>query len=232
MSAKVTRVALSWSGGKDSCMTLDKLIREGLEVVCLLTTVPAEIGRTFGHGERIELIEAQAEALSLPVEFISCTFDTYTSDFIRTLRELQTKYSFEAIAFGDLFLAEHREWGTGVAEAVGIQAAYPLWMEPDGTREALREFVDSGYEAVIIRVSDRVLSKEWLGRKLDSVFYEDILREQQVCPMGEGGEYHTFVYNGPLFKHSVSFVPGEVLQLETTNRLDLRAASNKAAGKN
>lgn len=221
MGTKSTKVALSWSGGKDSCMALDKLGREGFEVVCLLTTVPVEIGRTFGHGERLELIEAQGEAVALPVEFISCAFETYTKDYIGALSAFQSKYAVEAIAFGDLFLAEHREWGTGVADAVGIQAIYPLWMEPDGTREALKAFVDSGYEAIVIRVSDRVLSEDWLGRKIDSAFYEDILREEQVCPMGEGGEYHTFVYDGPLFKHPVSFTRGEVLQLETTKRLEL-----------
>lgn len=217
-----SKVALSWSGGKDSCMTLDKLVREGFEVVCLLTTIPEEIGRTFGHGERRELIEAQADSLGLPLEFISCSFETYTNDYKQTLRSLISKYQLNAIAFGDLFLAEHREWGTGVADEVGIQALYPLWMEPEGTSQALRAFVDSKYEAIVIRVSDRALSKEWLGRKLDSAFYKDILREQQVCPMGEGGEYHTFVYDGPLFRSPVKFVRGEVLQLETTKRLELR----------
>lgn len=218
-----TKVALSWSGGKDSCMTLDKLVREGLEVVCLLTTIPVEMGRTFGHGERRELIEAQAESLGLPVEFISCTFETYTNDYIGAVRELISPYGIDAIAFGDLFLAEHREWGTGVADALNIQALYPLWMKPEGTSEALKAFVASGYEAIVIRTSDRTLSEEWLGRVLDVTFYRDILREQQVCPMGEGGEYHTFVYNGPLFKHPVPFVRGEVLQMETTKRLELRS---------
>jgi diphthine-ammonia ligase len=215
------RVALSWSGGKDSCMTLDKLVREGYEVVCLLTTVPVEIGRTFGHGERLELIEAQAEALSVPVEFISCSYDTYTKDYIHILGELKKKHRIEAIAFGDLFLAEHREWGTGVAAAVGVEALYPLWMKPEGVRDALNAFIASGYQAIVIRVSDRVLTEEWLGRIVDASFYEDIVQHEDVCPMGESGEYHTFVYDGPLFKNPVSFTRGEVLQLETTKRLVL-----------
>ncbi len=215
------RVALSWSGGKDSCMTLDKLTRDGYEVACLLTTVPKEIGRTFGHGEKLELISAQADALGLPVEFISCTFDTYTEDYISALRQHIGKHGLNAIAFGDLFLAEHRDWGTGVAEAVGVQALYPLWMQPDGTREALKAFINSGYKAVVIRISDRFLSEEWLGREVDRTFYDDILRQSQVCPMGEGGEYHTFVYDGPLFHRSVAFRKKEILQLETTKRLEL-----------
>jgi len=218
------RVALSWSGGKDSCMALDRLVREGYTVVCLLTTVPSEIGRTFGHGEKLELIRAQGEALGLPVEFIACSFDTYTEDYIRTLEGLREKYSIESIAFGDLFLAEHREWGTAVAEAVRIEAVYPLWMQPDQTAEALLRFVDSGYRAVVIRVSDQALTADWLGRELDRSFYEDIARLDGVCPMGEGGEYHTFVYDGPLFGHPIRFVVEGVRQLETTKRLELTLA--------
>lgn len=221
ISKPAVRVALSWSGGKDSCMTLDKLVREGFEVVCLLTTVPVEIGSTFGHGEKLELIEAQAEALSIPVKFISCSYETYTNDYVHTLAELKKKHRIDAIAFGDLFLTEHREWGTGVAASVGVEALYPLWMKPEGVQDALKTFIATGYQAIVIRVSDRVLTKEWLGRLLDASFYEDIVLLKDVCPMGEGGEYHTFVYDGPLFKHPVNYARGDVLQLETTKRLVL-----------
>ncbi len=222
------RVALSWSGGKDSCMTLDQLVREGYEVVCLLTTVPSEIGRTFGHGDKPEFIRAQGEALGLPVELIACSFDTYTDDYIRMLEELREKYSLEAIAFGDLFLAEHREWGTDVAGAVRLEALYPLWMKPGQTSEALLRFVDSGYRAVVIRVSDKALSADWLGRDLDRSFCEDIARLNDVCPMGEGGEYHTFVYDGPLFKRPIPFVIEGVRQLETSKRLELMLAVDQS----
>lgn len=218
MSAKV---ALSWSGGKDSCMTLDRLVKEGYEVVCLLTTVPSEIGRTFGHGERLELIRAQSESLGIPVEFIACSFNTYTDDYIRRLGEFREKYSLEAIAFGDLFLAEHREWGTAVADAAHLQALYPLWMKREQTAAALLRFVESGYRAVVIRVSDKALSADWLGCELDRSFYEDIVRLDGVCSMGEGGEYHTFVYDGPLFARPIPFASEGVRQLETTKRLEL-----------
>ncbi|WP_123042356.1 diphthine--ammonia ligase [Cohnella candidum] len=213
------RVALSWSGGKDSCMALDRLVKDGHEVACLLTTLPADIGRTFGHGERAERIGEQADALGLPVEWIACTFAGYTEDYVRTLKELKAKYQLEAVAFGDLFLEEHREWGTGAASAAGLEALYPLWMEPSGTRDALLTFVESGYRAVVIRVRDGALTEDWLGREVDRSFYEDIAMEN-VCPMGEGGEYHTFVYDGPLFRRPVPFRKGEVLQLETTKRLE------------
>ncbi|MFC5470299.1 hypothetical protein ACFPPD_16455 [Cohnella suwonensis] len=216
------KVALSWSGGKDSCMTMDKLVRDGYEIACLLTTVPKEIGRTFGHGERAEAIRAQAEALGIPALFIACTFDTYTADYEARLKELASEFGFGAIAFGDLFMPEHRDWGTGVAAAAGIEALYPLWMRPDGTLAALRTFVESGYRAIVIRTSDKALSERWLGRELDESFYEDIAAlGPAVCPMGEGGEYHTFVYDGSLFRRPVRFSKGAVLQLETTKRLEI-----------
>ncbi|MFC5403521.1 hypothetical protein [Cohnella soli] len=216
------KVALSWSGGKDSCMAMDKLARKGYEIACLVTTVPKEIGRTFGHGERTEAIMAQANALGIPVAFIACTFDTYTADYEARLKELATEFGFDAIAFGDLFLQEHRDWGMGVAEAVGIEALYPLWMAPGDTLAALRTFVDSGYRAIVIRTSDRVFAESWLGRELGVSFYEDISSlGPAVCPMGEGGEYHTFVYDGPLFRRPVQFSKGAVVQLETTKRLEI-----------
>lgn len=233
------KMALSWSGGKDSCMALELLARGGeYEVSCLLTTVPHEIGRTFGHGERVELIREQADALGVPVEFIPCSFDSYTDDYVRSLVQAQKKYGLSAVAYGDLFLAEHREWGTWVAKRAALEAVYPLWMAPsaegvapgkaaegwderEAARQGLLRFAESGYRAIVIRVKDDVLSAEWLGRELDRTFCDDIWRLPDVCPMGEGGEYHTFVYDGPLFRRPVAFERGETRQLETTKRLEL-----------
>lgn len=202
-------------------MAYERLVRDGCEVACLVTTVPREIGRTFGHGERIELIRAQGEALGVPVSFIDCGFETYTDDYIDAVRKLRESMRLDAIAYGDLFLAEHREWGTGVATAAGLEALYPLWMKPEDVAAALRRFVESGYRAVVIRVRDGVLSEQWLGREVDRSFMADIARLPDVCPMGEGGEYHTFVYDGPRFRHPIALARGEVRQMETTKRLEL-----------
>jgi diphthine-ammonia ligase len=216
------RVALSWSGGKDGCLALDKLVRQGHQAVCLITTVPVETGRTFGHGEKIECIQLQAEALSIPVHFIQCTYQDYTQAFIRTLQELKERYRLDAIAYGDLYLDEHREWGEKVAENVGIDAIYPLWMKQQDAKQALQAFVESGYKAVVIRVRDEKLSEDWLGRQVDHAFLQDIIA-QDVCPMGEAGEYHTFVYDGPLFQQKIELTLGEVIQLETTKRIEVRS---------
>ncbi len=196
------RVALSWSGGKDSCMALHELDRQNEHVVCLITTVPKETGKTFAHDEKIERIDVQAKSLGIPVEFIHCTYDTYNEDFIHYLSVLKEKYNLDAVAYGDLYIKGHREWGENIAKKAQLEAIYPLWTEPSAMKQALKKFVSTGYKAEVIRVREDMLSKEWIGRQLDDRFIKDIC-QKNVCPMGESGEYHTFVYDGPLFKYAV-----------------------------
>ncbi|MFC0272841.1 diphthine--ammonia ligase [Metabacillus herbersteinensis] len=214
------RIALSWSGGKDGCMALHSLTKQGHEIVCLITTVPSEIGRTFGHGEKTEAIKCQSDALGIPVHFIECTFEGYTQSFIDSLIKLKEKYALTSVAFGDLYLDGHRNWGEEVTKAAELEAIYPLWMEKQHAPLALQAFVDSGYKAVIIRIKEEVLEESWLGQEIDQQFVENI-KDKNVCPMGEAGEYHTFVYNGPLFMKEIGFKFGDKLQLETTKRLEL-----------
>lgn len=214
------KIALSWSGGKDGCMALHKLIGQGHEIACLVTTVPVELERTFGHGEKMEAILKQSEALGIPVHFIRCTFKGYTHSFIDSLRELKENYHLTSAAFGDLYLDEHRIWGENAADSAGLEALYPLWMEKKEAAHALQAFVNSGYKAVIIRTQDDVLDKTWLGKEIDQQLIEK-MKSKPICPMGEAGEYHTFVYDGPLFKKRIKLRFGEKTQLETTTRLEL-----------
>ncbi|MDR7236904.1 Dph6-related ATP pyrophosphatase [Neobacillus drentensis] len=215
------RIALSWSGGKDCCMALDTLISQGFEVVSLVTTVPKELGRTFGHGERTEMIKLQGEALSIPVHFIECTYENYTNQFVKAVQILKNQFNITGIAYGDLYLDEHRDWGEKVASAAGIDALYPLWMKKEEALQSLERFVHSGYEAIVIRVREDVLDDTWLGRIIDKSFLDDV-QETSICPMGESGEYHTFVYDGPLFTKRIQLENGELIQLETTKKLEFK----------
>ncbi|MCM3705630.1 MULTISPECIES: Dph6-related ATP pyrophosphatase [Cytobacillus] len=225
------KVALSWSGGKDSCLALDVLIKKGYEVACLLTTVPQEISRTFGHGEKTELIQLQAKSLSIPAEFIFCTFENYSEHFVSDLKKIKGTYGITGIAFGDLYLDGHREWGEKTAAEAGLDAEYPLWMEEKDSLKALKTFVESDYKAKVIRVSEEVLDDSWLGKELDHDFVSKI-EDQPVCPMGESGEYHTFVYDGPLFSASIQLDSPEVIQLETTKKLEFGEFSLVEKNKN
>jgi uncharacterized protein (TIGR00290 family) len=218
------KIALSWSGGKDGCMALHKLIGQGHEIACLITTVPIELERTFGHGEKMDAILKQSEALGIPVHFIRCTFKGYTQSFIDSLKDLKNKYQLTSAAFGDLYLDEHRSWGENTADSAGLEALYPLWMKKDEAAQALQDFADSGYKAVIIRTQDNVLGDTWLGQEVDQHLIER-MKSTPICPMGEAGEYHTFVYDGPLFKKLIQLQFGERIQMETTTRLELEDLS-------
>ncbi|QED47665.1 Dph6-related ATP pyrophosphatase [Cytobacillus dafuensis] len=213
------RVALSWSGGKDSCMALDVLKGKGIEVACFITTVPREIGRTFGHGEKMSLVKLQGEALNIPVEFISCTFEDYTLSFETVLKRIKEEYGLDGIAFGDLYLEGHREWGEKVAESANLEAIYPLWGKKEDALQALQTFIESGYQAVVIRVREDILDDSWLGKRLDFTFLDDI-KMKEICPMGESGEYHTFVFDGPLFNKKIVLTQPEIISLETTKKLE------------
>lgn len=215
------KIALSWSGGKDGCMALHRLVEQGYEIACLLTTAPVEIGRTFGHGEKTDLITLQGNSLNIPVHFIECSFECYTEDFIQTLINVKEEYDLSGIAFGDLYFDPHREWGEKVAAAADVESIYPLWMKQEDSLKSLEEFVQSGYEAVVIRVREDVLDESWLGRKIDSSFVRDI-KDTNSCPMGEAGEYHTFVHDGPLFSKRIQLKKGEIISLETTKKLEFK----------
>ena len=215
------RIALSWSGGKDCCMALDTLIKQGYEVVSLVTTVPKEHGRTFGHGERTEMIKLQGEALSIPVHFIECTYETYTNEFVNAVQTLKNQYGITGIAYGDLYLKEHRDWGENVALAADVEALYPLWTNKENALMLLENFVDSGYQAIVIRVREDVLDETWLGRLIDESFIREV-EQTAICPMGESGEYHTFVFDGPLFSKRIQLDGGEIIKLETTKKLEFK----------
>lgn len=213
------KLALSWSGGKDACMALHTLKEQGKNVAVLVTTVPAELGRTFAHGEKAEMILLQGKALDIPVFFIECTYDSYKERFVESLKHLKNTMGITGIAYGDLYLDEHRRWGEEVAKEAGLSANYPLWTKQEHALQALKQFVDSGYKAKVVKIMEDCLSPRWLGRELDDSFVEDIQKED-VCPMGESGEYHTFVYDGPLFKKRIFLSGSETILLEKSRKLE------------
>lgn len=195
-------VVLSFSGGKDSCLALYQLQQRGINVACLLTTVWKKSKETVAHNEKLERIEAQAKSLNIPVHFMETDFDTYAEDFVSNLEEIKEDFKVDGIAFGDIYLEGHREWGEQVASLVELNAVYPLWTEQKNVVAMLRQFVALGFEAKVIKVDEPKLPESWIGRLVDEAFIEDILTKD-VCPMGESGEYHTFVYDGPIFKHAI-----------------------------
>lgn len=197
-----TRVALSYGGGKDSCFALYKLQQNNIEVVCLFTTIWKQNQKTVAHEEERQRIIAQGRSLNIPVHFIETDFENYREDFIDNLQGLKHRYALDAVAFGDIYLEGHRKWGEGVAKDVDLEAIYPLWTNQENALQLLQEFVDTGFQAKIIKNDPKKLPADWLGREVDNTFIADI-KDRDVCPMGESGEYHTAVHDGPGFAYAV-----------------------------
>ncbi|NPV58587.1 MAG: diphthine--ammonia ligase [Actinobacteria bacterium] len=195
----------SWSGGKDSCHALYRSLREGYGVSALFTMLHESGGFCRSHGTSRSLLERQAEALGIPVRFGSATWEGYEVAFKLEVSSLVAG-GIEAGVFGDIDLQEHRDWVERVCGELSITPLLPLW---GGDHAGLaREFVELGFSAAVISVRKDTLTAEWLGRDFDLSCIEE-LEEAGVDPAGEGGEFHTFVYDGPLFRHPVAFQKGK-----------------------
>ncbi len=204
-------VVLSWSGGKDSGLALAELRSDPrYRVVALLTSTTRGYDRVSIHGVRRELVEAQAAAVDLPL--IEVTLDpqssneAYETAFKNALARVRTDYpSVKTIAFGDLFLADVREYREKLVSASGFKALFPLWGRD--TRQLAQEFIAAGFGANVVCVDTTQLSADFAGRAFDATFLEAL--PTGVDPCGERGEFHTFVSSGPVFAKPISVRRGE-----------------------
>ncbi len=206
--------ALSWSGGKDSALTLHELReRAGPAPDALITTVTAEYGRISMHGVRRELLASQARAVGLPLVEVeipaSCSDGVYEQRMEQALAEGPLAEA-PTIAFGDLFLADIRAYREERLSRVGKRAIFPLW-ERD-TSVLAREFIADGFEAVLVCVDPRQLDPSFAGRPFDSDLLADL--PPDVDPCGENGEFHTFVHAGPIFTTPIACQLGETVTRE------------------
>ena len=191
----------SWSGGKDSCFAFHRSVLAGHKPSTLLTMLTERGERARSHGLSIEVLEDQASALGTRLVTKGTSWDDYEANFIDTIRGLRAE-GFSAGVFGDIDLEGHREWVTRVCSAVEIEPILPLWQNE--RRELLREFISSGFRAIIVSVKDAALDRSFLGRVLDDETVEDLEKvDVDIC--GEEGEYHTFVIDGPAFTRPVRF---------------------------
>jgi uncharacterized protein (TIGR00290 family) len=220
------RAILAWSGGKDSALALYELTRQdSIEIVALLTTVTEGYDRISMHGVRRELLAEQAQALGYPLDEVSipqqCTNEMYEQRMGQALEKYRQSGIAQA-AFGDLFLQDVRVYREERLSRIGMRGIFPLWGRD--TSETARQFVQLGFRAVVVCVDTQALDRGFAGREYDQDFLKDL--PGQVDPCGENGEFHTFVYAGPLFRTPVQVERGEKILRE--NRFyycDLLAAS-------
>jgi uncharacterized protein (TIGR00290 family) len=201
-------VVLSWSGGKDSALTLHVLRGdESVTVTGLLTTVTSGYDRISMHGVRLALLDAQARALGLPVTHIRLSPESSNEQYEQAMAaalDRARRTGVRQVAFGDLFLPDIRAYREAQLEAVGMEATFPVWGRD--TAAFAREVLDHGFRAVLVCVDTEQLDASYCGREFDESLLAELPRG--VDPCGENGEFHTFVYDGPGFATPVPFTPG------------------------
>lgn len=205
------RVLFSWSGGKDSALCLHRVLTSGrYEVVALLTTVNEHFQRVSMHGVRVELLEAQARQIGLPLEMMFVGVRSSNEEYADRMRAILLKYralDVHHVVFGDIHLADLRAWREASLAEVGIQGLFPLWEE--NTAGLLAEFQTLGFRAVICCVDDACLDETHVGVELDACFVKTL--PATVDPCGENGEYHSFAFAGPIFRKPLSIEVGETV---------------------
>ncbi|WP_461044894.1 Dph6-related ATP pyrophosphatase [Spirosoma harenae] len=219
---------MNWSGGKDSALALyHSLNAERWNIHTLLTSVNDLHGRVSMHGVRIDLVKAQAEQLGLPLQLLrlsgNVSMDEYNICMRETLQPIQEQGVSHAI-FGDIFLEDLRRYRETQLETVNLIGEFPLWQR--NTTELMHEFVDLGFRAVLVCVNEKQLSTDFIGRELDLDLLKDL--PKTVDPCGENGEYHSFVYDGPIFSSPIPIIKGDVVRRTYTSSNEVHSDSGSA----
>ncbi len=208
----------SWSGGKDSCLAVYKAKREGYDISYLFNTISREFKRVRFHGIEAGLIQTQAQVMGIPILQVETTPDGYEQEFKEAVRRLLPG-GVSGMVFGDIHLQHCLEWAEKICGELGLRLVEPLWGR--NPEEILLEFIDSGFEAIIVSTQASLLGEEWIGRRLDMEFLKDLRAYKHIDPCGENGEYHTLVVDGPLFKKKIRILKSRPVKMEGYWFLDI-----------
>jgi len=203
------KILLSWSGGKDSTLTLYEIQRGGkYEVVSLLTTITKDFDRVSLHGLRRALVEQQAKSLGLPMQEVfipkDCSNEEYESRMKETLIEFK-QAGVSGVVFGDVFLEWVRKYRENNLSKLEMKGIFPIWGRD--TAQLTKSFIALGFQAITICVDTKVLDKRFLGRMVDKHFLAEL--PSNVDPGGENGEFHSFVFDGPIFRQRIAYKLGK-----------------------
>lgn len=211
------KVVVSFSGGKDSILSLHKVISLGYEPIALITTVNKTKNESWFHDISVEILKQVSLAVNIPLLLVECDGENYEDYFESALKNMEL-LGAEACVFGDIDIEHHREWGEQRCKNTNLEALFPLWKH--NREELVNEFINLGYKALIKKVNLSNMSIDFLGKTLSTELLEDIKATgSDVC--GENGEYHTFVYNGPIFSKEVSLKNNKNTINENTILLEL-----------
>ena len=203
------KALMSWSTGKDSAWALYQLsLQSDISIEGLFCTINKKFERTAMHAVRLELLKLQAEKLNLPLSIIEipypCTNEDYQKIMGDYVAEVQ-KMDISCFVFGDLFLEDIRDYRIAQLKGTGITPLFPLWKMP--TAALAREMIDKGQKAIITCVDPKQLDCDFVGREFDHSFLDDL--PENVDPCGENGEFHSFVYQSPLYSSPINISVGE-----------------------
>lgn len=208
----VSKTVLSWSTGKDSAWSAWQLQQQAdIELIGVLCTINQTYQRTAMHAVRVELLKNQAEALGVPLTIIELPFPCSNEQYQAIMGEATIKLvaeGVEQLAFGDLFLEDIRQYRESNLKGTGIQPIFPLWKQP--TEALAQKMIAGGLKAIITCVDPKQLDPSFAGRTFDAELLNDL--PVGVDPCGENGEFHTFVYDGPMFTAPISVKRGEVVE--------------------
>jgi diphthine-ammonia ligase len=220
------RFFCSWSGGKDSCLSLYRMLKTGCSCASLLTMVDETGNHSRSHGLFTETLKAQAAAMGIPLRTATASWETYEVKF----KELAALFKNENVqhgVFGDIDLEPHREWVERVCRESGITAHEPLWKGV--RRDLVQEFIAAGFKAFVVAVNTKKMPDRFLGRLIDTALVNE-LEAIGVDACGEDGEFHTFVYDGPLFKRKLHCSKGAVIARGEYSFLPVTVSENPDAG--
>jgi uncharacterized protein (TIGR00290 family) len=220
-------VVFSWSGGKDSAMALHRLQRDPeFEVIALLTTVTEEYERISMHGVRRELLQRQAQSIGLPLEEVrippQCVNAIYEQRMGAAIERFRGQ-SVRHVAFGDIFLEDLRAYREQKLLSADMTAIFPIWKVD--TRELAARFLNEKFRAVAVCIDPRKLDRSFAGRELDESFFRDL--PPGVDPCGENGEFHTYVFDGPIFRAPIALQTGSVVERDSFVFCDVLPASKE-----
>ena len=201
---------MNWSGGKDSALALYHAQKNGLNIGCLSTNVNAVHNRISMHGVRRNLLEEQVKAIGLPLTVMELPEEPDMLVYEEKMRnhvESLKRNGYTDAVFGDIFLEDLRQYREEQLKQFGIHCHFPLWHR--NSKKLMKEFFSLGFKAIVVCVNDSFLDKSFCGRELDESFVNDLPAGVDLC--GENGEYHSFVYDGPIFSRPVVFTKGEMV---------------------
>jgi uncharacterized protein (TIGR00290 family) len=205
------KILVSWSGGKDSVLSLNEILKdEKFEINALLTVFTSDYDRVSMHGIRRIMLEKQVENLGYFLEKIFISKNASDKDYKSQMVSILQKYKsngVRSVVFGDMFLEDVRKYREENLSKISMTGLFPLWKKD--TFQLAKQFIKLGFKSIVTCIDSKSLSKDFVGRMFDKEFLSAL--PSNVDPMGENGEFHSFVFDGPLFKRRVQFELGEIV---------------------